>query len=299
MLNSLLFRKHQLQITSNNSLPNNLPGKFFWSTGPLQCYLRDISPQGLNAKEAEHRERQLLQVCPLDLPDRTCLAHDIFIPAFLELLCNWVPHTSHFQLWVVYGYAASQPKHTEKTNEPLEFVREQISTIRLPFIVAGDFKTEVSSLPIWEDFRQKRSLDLAAIFLSQTGKPMPSTCMEATRPDSAIISIELLPFARNIRVMETIWFATHAPVLFSIDIQGSTVCKKGFAVPLSFMEFALTKQDLEMAHRCLENEAPPVRNGARLLKKQLTPGFIRARVRMIYQRPHLKGTKGVVRNKSW
>ena len=163
---------------------------------------------------------------------------------------------SHFQVWSVYGFTSSQPRCKERTNELLAFVNSQLDLVPLPYIICGDFNAEVTQLPIWTSFAQRGAQDLAEIHLRLHGCSMPPTCQQATRPDSAIISKDIVPLVRSIRVLPATWFSTHAPVIFNIQLPGEALFRQHFTLPRSFMEFAPTKQDLEDAHAKVNADIP-------------------------------------------
>ena len=163
---------------------------------------------------------------------------------------------SHFQIWTVYGYTSSQPRCKERTNEILTFVNSQLDMIPLPFLICGDFNAEVTQLPIWSSFSQRGAQDLAQIHQMIHGSLMPPTCHHATRPDSAIVSKEIVPLISSIRVLSSTWFSAHAPVVFSIRLKDSALFRQHFTLPRSFMEFAPSQHDLAVAHQAVMANIP-------------------------------------------
>ena len=164
---------------------------------------------------------------------------------------------SHFQVWTVYGFSSSQPRSKERTNELLSFVFSQLDNVPLPFVICGDFNAEVTHLPIWTSFAQKGACDLAQIHNRLYGVTMPMTCHQATRPDSAIVSKDIVPLIQSIQVLPATWFSVHAPVVFSIKLPQVALFRHHFTLPRSFMEFAPTKQDLAEAHQKITGHNPP------------------------------------------
>ena len=154
---------------------------------------------------------------------------------------------THIQLIVVYGYAHSKfnPRATEQTDEMLQFIRTQIEKIPLPFVICGDFNIDPLKLPNWHSFRQMGAVDLDSIHQRIYGYPMPPTCNNVTKPDTAIISKELTPFVSCIRVLDQSWFATHCPVVCTFTLPQPHLYVSRFRLPRSWCEFGPTTEQLE------------------------------------------------------
>ena len=162
---------------------------------------------------------------------------------------------SHVQLFSIYGFAHSQcnPKATQHTDELLQFVRRQIDQVPLPFVVCGDFNLEPKKLPSWHSFSQIGATDLSEIHRQLYGCDMPPTCNGATRPDTAIISKELVPYISCIRVLGSEWFATHNPVVCTITIPGQSLFVRRIRLPQSWCEFGPSTEQLQEAFHSLES----------------------------------------------
>lgn len=76
---------------------------------------------------------------------------------------------------------------------------------------------------------------------------MPATCLGATQPDNAIISAQLIPLIGQIQVADSQWFATHSPVIFSVQLAQSQLFTKKLQMPASWIEFALEKDKIAQA----------------------------------------------------
>lgn len=162
---------------------------------------------------------------------------------------------SHVQLFSIYGFAHSQcnPKATQHTDELLQFVRRQIDQVPLPFVICGDFNLEPKKLPSWHSFSQIGATDLSEIHRQLYGCDMPPTCNGATRPDTAIISKELVPYISCIRVLGSEWFATHNPVVCTITIPGQSLFVRRIRLPQSWCEFGPSTEQLQEAFHSLES----------------------------------------------
>ena len=163
---------------------------------------------------------------------------------------------THIQLVVVYGYAHSQfnPRATDQTDELLQYIRVQIGKIPLPFVICGDFNLDPPKLPNWHAFCQLGAIDLASIHQRLYGFPMPATCNNVTKPDTAIISKELAPFVSCIRVLDQSWFATHCPVVCTLSLPQPHVYISRFRLPRSWCEFGPTSEQLD--HVFQQQEVP-------------------------------------------
>ena len=161
---------------------------------------------------------------------------------------------SHVQLFSIYGFAHSQcnPKATQHTDELLQFVRRQIDQVPLPFVICGDFNLEPRKLPSWHSFSQIGATDLAEIHRHLYACDMPPTCNGATRPDTAIVSKELVPYISCIRVLGSEWFATHNPVVCTITLPGQSLFVRRIRLPQSWCEFGPSTEQLQEAFHTLE-----------------------------------------------
>jgi hypothetical protein len=119
------------------------------------------------------------------------------------------------QVVCIYGLTSSHAGSKEFTDSMLQMILQRVTLIGLPYIIAGDFNLEPSTLPNWDSFVNFGCTDLIQAHLDLTGHVMPNTCLEATKPDNAILSKELRPFLTHINVLEATWFTTHRPVALS------------------------------------------------------------------------------------
>ena len=156
---------------------------------------------------------------------------------------------THFQLCVVYGYSHSQfhQKASQQTEDLLQFVRDQILQVPLPYIICGDFNLEPTSMQSWHSFMQMGAVDLATIYQQLYHHQMPATCNQSTRPDTAIFSKELIPFVSSIRILGQQWFATHCPVLFTLTLPGPHLFTCRMRLPKTWCEFGPTEDNLAKA----------------------------------------------------
>eukprot|EP00435_Cladocopium_sp_Y103_P043208 s764_g12.t1 len=116
---------------------------------------------------------------------------------------------------------------------------------------------ELSELPIWALMQQKGCQDLIHLHRHKYGTEMPATCQGVTRPDNAIISSQLLPLVGQIQVLPPTWFATHAPVCFTLQLPKPDLFRTKLRLPASWVEFGIDQPDLQEAYNQLNQPVLP------------------------------------------
>ena len=132
---------------------------------------------------------------------------------------------------------------------------------------------ELHDIPVWSKFQQLGCTDLIALHEHKYAVPMPNTCQGVTRPDNAIISHQLIPHVGHIRVLSQEWFATHSPVLFSLQLpsqqcSGLTSSCRCRGSPWGWTEMTLKKLMLLKAPPW--NYPPHLKPGVRTWNRSLT-----------------------------
>ena len=155
--------------------------------------------------------------------------------------------TTHFQLVAFYGFAHSQsnPKATKRTSKLLQFVLDRLGQTPLPFVICGDFNLEPATLPCWPLFQQKGAVDLATLHQRLYASEMPMTCQGATRPDTAVLSKDLVPFISQVRVFGDDWFSVHSPVTFTLTLPTPQLFRPKLRLPESWVAFGPEVHQLE------------------------------------------------------
>lgn len=162
---------------------------------------------------------------------------------------------TYFQLVGFYGFAHSQcnPKATQRTSKLLSQVLERVQQTPLPFVICGDFNHEVTSLPCWPYFRNKDAVDLSTIHSRLYGSEMPFTCQGSTRPDSAIVPTELVPYVSCVRVYGVDWFPVHNPVTFTVTLPKPQIYRSKLRLPETWMCYVPQQDQLASAFASLQH----------------------------------------------
>lgn len=162
---------------------------------------------------------------------------------------------TYFQLVGFFGFAHSQcnPKATQRTSKLLSQVLERVQQTPLPFVICGDFNHEVTSLPCWPYFRNKGAVDLLTIHSRLYGSEMPFTCQGSTRPDSAIVSTELVPHVSCVRVYGVDWFPVHNPVTFTVTLPKPQIYRSKLRLPETWMCYVPQQDQLASAFASLQH----------------------------------------------
>ena len=162
----------------------------------------------------------------------------------------------HIQIFVIYGKTMSAPDALSHNQSLLDIIMTQSRLLPLPMIVLGDFNTPISQFPQWSHLQANGFRSLLDLHLLHQGCEMPPTCMEATHPDMAIFSPELIPLIHDIEVLGSEWFATHKPVCFSLRIPAHGLMKKHIRFPRQFVELGLDETDFLDASQKVEFSSP-------------------------------------------
>ena len=146
---------------------------------------------------------------------------------------------SHFQLVVLYCKPVHSASDTDYNSQLMQFALGQLRLLPLPFVILGDFNMPVSHFESWPELLASGCQDLTDLHLQHFGFVMPPTCKGVTNPDNAIISAGLIPFVKNIQVLEPTWFSAHCPVIFDLLLPGDTLFMHRLSFPRSFVELDL------------------------------------------------------------
>ena len=158
------------------------------------------------------------------------------------------------QVFVLYGLAMPNKGAKDFTDDLFHQACEQSKCLPLPTIFIGDFNHDVHSLVDFAWLHEKGFRTLQQLYKQKYLKDMPPTCKEATSPDTAIISPELIPMVESITVVKTGLFDTHDPVIFQLLVPGQQLFRQKIPLPHSWIEFPIPKEDLFEMVKDLDSE---------------------------------------------
>lgn len=173
-----------------------------------------------------------------------------FRPARLPLPSTWnanprIVHSvitfgqSHIQIIVLYCKPLSHPEAVDFNNELMRVAYDQSLHLPLPLIIMGDFNMPVVDFELWPELADKGFDHLCSIYHKKYQTVMPPSCKEVTNPDSAIVAPSLLPFLREIEVLESTWFATHRPVTFTLQPPDQGLFRQIFRYPKQIVQLGI------------------------------------------------------------
>ena len=149
------------------------------------------------------------------------------------------------QVFVLYGLAMPNKGAKEFTDNLFHQAYEQSKCLPFPTIYIGDFNHDIHTLADYPWLSELGYQSLQQIFKNKYSKDMPCTCKEATTPDTALISPELVPLVESITVIKTGLFDTHDPVIFQIAVPEHQLFRHKILLPHSLSDFPIEKSDLE------------------------------------------------------
>lgn len=152
------------------------------------------------------------------------------------------------QFVIVYGLAQSHAGAQEFNEELLAGAAQRVQQVNLPAIIMGDFNADVSSLPSAQLLSRLGFLHLQPVHSTLYGMATPPTCKEATNPDTAFVSPELLPRLHSIQLFQEPLFDAHKVVLMDLKHFGGNLYKQVWPKPKPFTDFAIPQELLARAH---------------------------------------------------
>eukprot|EP00438_Fugacium_kawagutii_P023870 Skav233784 [mRNA] locus=scaffold780:250908:258735:- [translate_table: standard] len=108
---------------------------------------------------------------------------------------------------------------------------------------------DVVSAASWNRWEKRGCKDLKQLFAEMFHRDMPPTCMSSTHPDNAILCPIMQRFLVNIEVMPGDEFATHNPVIISLQTQEPQPMRSRLPMPKTYLDFQVTQQELDDALR--------------------------------------------------
>ena len=124
-------------------------------------------------------------------------------------------------------------------NQLLHDILLHIIPTDLPFVVAGDFNTDIRQLDAFPHFRQLGCQEMFEYHRAFFGFDLPPTCKGATRFDSMIFHPYLLKFIQRIEIGPEHQFADHRHVNVHFQVPTRKVNASTWFVPKSWTLFQL------------------------------------------------------------
>lgn len=118
--------------------------------------------------------------------------------------CSLSPFRDEWKLQIItaYGLAQSNAGAQDFNEELLALAAQRVQQVNLPAIIVGGFNADVSKLASASTLAKMCILHLQQLYSSMYGCVTPPACKEATTPDTAFSSPELLPRRQRIEVLQ-------------------------------------------------------------------------------------------------
>lgn len=116
--------------------------------------------------------------------------------------------------------------------------------MNLPSVIMEDFSADVSKLASSSTLAKIGDLHLQQLFSAMYGVMPPTwpTCKEATTPDIAFLSPELLPRLQSIEVLQDQLFDAHKVVLLLLRWHSGNLTMQIWPKPKSFTNFLFPRR---------------------------------------------------------
>ena len=147
----------------------------------------------------------------------------------------------------IYGFPFSTVA-VRKQNDLLVSLSYQIACESgLPFLIAGDFNTQVEELPIFSEMQNQGHVELFSWFRKQ-GTELPPTCKGSTRNDTCILHRVLARRLAEARVEPNPAFDVHSPLTFWLDLDLVIPSSMQWVVPQSWAELDVQPENIQLCY---------------------------------------------------
>lgn len=124
-------------------------------------------------------------------------------------------------------------------NQLMQDLWSYLLSIDLPFIIAGDFNTDIHKLDAYNNFRNMGCQEMFQFHRQAFGFELPPTCNWATRYDSMIIHPSLVKYIHRIDIGPEHQFADHCVAHVQSNVPTNLVDAHSWFVPKSWTLFPL------------------------------------------------------------
>ncbi|CAE6969160.1 ngoBIM [Symbiodinium sp. CCMP2592] len=141
----------------------------------------------------------------------------------------------HARVVVVYGWPANHSAAAARNQQLFQEVLALIQESDLPTLVGGDFNTDVTCLPVWEDFVKLGFAELFHLYNQRFQQELPATCRGSTCHDTLLLP----PLFQQLLQQATVstdchLFDSHAPVVLHFALPQSNPCHQVWRKPASW-----------------------------------------------------------------
>ena len=134
-------------------------------------------------------------------------------------------------------------------NQLMHDLWSYILSIDLPFVIAGDFNTDIHKLDAYSNFRNMGCQEMFQFHRQAFGFDLPPTCKGATRYDSMIFHPSLVKYIHRIDIGPEHQFADHCAVHVQFNVPPDPVDARSWFVPKSWTLFPLDPDTFASQYR--------------------------------------------------
>ena len=149
----------------------------------------------------------------------------------------------------VYGYPRNRSGHQDMTQDLLKIALERVSSSAIAAILGGDLNMDVTSLPIWEHYRQLGYIEAFQLVKSRLGYDLPATCRGSTRFDTFLVPPLLQPSLCKAEVMQDEqFFDAHSPLVLTFSLPHHYPASLQWKLPKDWTAFSPDNALVEAAY---------------------------------------------------
>ena len=149
----------------------------------------------------------------------------------------------------VYGFTASRTHESYRANDTFfAYIYELAVQAKMPFIIGGDFNTQISTLPCFQLFRQLGVVEAFHLNMCKFGFQLPPTCNGVTRNDTYLLHPLLAQRVVEFKVQTEHIFEPHVPITAIFDLSFKLQKPLKWDLPKSWIEFAPSAENIESAY---------------------------------------------------
>ena len=149
----------------------------------------------------------------------------------------------------VYGFTANRTHESYRANDTLfAYVYDLAVQANMPFIIGGDFNTQISSLPCFRLFQQLGVVEAFHLNQCKFGFQLPPTCNGVTRNDTYLFHPLIAQRVVEIKVQMEHTFEPHVPISVVLDLSMKIQKPLKWDIPKSWVEFGPLVDNIASAY---------------------------------------------------
>ena len=155
------------------------------------------------------------------------------------------------RLLTVYGLPSTHVDSRHANDALLRTALQRLAGNTIPTLVAGDFNTDVTALPVWESYQALGFVEAHSYVEHRLGITLPATCKGATHFDSMLLPPVLQARLRSAEVCTDHAFDAHDPLVLTFESPENLPTLRRWTAPRPWTDFQVDEGVFEQAYHQL------------------------------------------------